>query len=364
MPFDTGHAFRTEKQILLTTHRDVFIKSNSFPSAFYRGPLFVVRGTGADTGFKTVPEINLDPFGTKIIASVRPNKPQIELTRGLAEIAREGFPKLIGGVTYAAAVKRRDRLSAVEDGGGEFLNMVFGAMPTAQLIKDCVKLVFNAHAMIEQFLRDSERIVRRSARLDPIISTSSSIMGLRYPFSIPDNGAGGWSSEFATTTGVWTSDVTLRRDIWFSGAFQYFVTKSGKDPFDELERYRQLSRKLIDTEITIDTIYALTPWSWLIDWFIDFGDILGNVVAFQNDGLVLRYGYLMCQSIQDNVGRVGNVSIAGQSFGEVRTTYRVIRKERVKATPFGFGLNPNSFTSGQWSILAALGLTKGPNLLR
>jgi len=362
--YDTGHTFSSTKQILLTSHRDVFLKSPTFPKAFYRGPLWVVRGTGSDTGFKSIPSINLDVFGTKAIAGTRPNKPTVSLSRGLAEILREGFPKLIGGVTYSSAVKKRDHLSAVQDGGGEYLNYVFGALPSAQLIKDLSAATLHAYPIIQQFLRDSERVVRRRLSFDPILSSSSSIMGLSYPFNIPDTGFGGWSDEHPTTTGLWTSDDSLRRDIWFSGAFQYFVTKSGKNPFDELERYRQLSRKLLDTEITIDTIYALTPWSWLIDWFVDFGDILGNVIAFQNDGLVLRYGYLMCQSIQDNVGRVGNVTISGNHYNEITTTYRVIRKERVKATPFGFGLNPSSFNAGQWSILAALGLTKGPNLLR
>jgi hypothetical protein len=46
------------------------------------------------------------------------------------------------------------------------------------------------------------------------------------------------------------------------------------------------------------------------------------------------------------------------------TRVMVEQKRRIKSTPFGFGLSPGSFTARQWSILAALGMTRGPRSLR
>jgi len=41
-----------------------------------------------------------------------------------------------------------------------------------------------------------------------------------------------------------------------------------------------------------------------------------------------------------------------------------VKKERAKATPYGFGVDPATFSEWQWSILAALGLTLGPHKMR
>ena len=37
---------------------------------------------------------------------------------------------------------------------------------------------------------------------------------------------------------------------------------------------------------------------------------------------------------------------------------QVERKQRSVGSPFGFGLSPGDFSARQWSILAALGLTR------
>jgi hypothetical protein len=46
----------------------------------------------------------------------------------------------------------------------------------------------------------------------------------------------------------------------------------------------------------------------------------------------------------------------------ISSLYRSERKERWKATPYGFGLNMAGFTDQQWAILAALGMTKSPRI--
>jgi hypothetical protein len=46
-----------------------------------------------------------------------------------------------------------------------------------------------------------------------------------------------------------------------------------------------------------------------------------------------------------------------------RNTYMVDQKERVRATPYGFGLDLGSLNPRQWAILASLGLTRAPQRL-
>jgi len=38
-------------------------------------------------------------------------------------------------------------------------------------------------------------------------------------------------------------------------------------------------------------------------------------------------------------------------------------KKRVKATPYGFGLDTDAFTPRQWAILGSLGISRGSRLL-
>jgi hypothetical protein len=51
-----------------------------------------------------------------------------------------------------------------------------------------------------------------------------------------------------------------------------------------------------------------------------------------------------------------NLGSTPNCFSSLSTT--VERKERIKATPFGFGLVDSDFTNRQWAILAALGITR------
>jgi len=44
-------------------------------------------------------------------------------------------------------------------------------------------------------------------------------------------------------------------------------------------------------------------------------------------------------------------------------SYYSEKKERIRASPYGFGRTPGSFSDRQWSILTALGMSNGGNKL-
>jgi len=100
-----------------------------------------------------------------------------------------------------------------------------------------------------------------------------------------------------------------------------------------------------------------------LDYFATFGILATNVSRFSSDGLVMKYGYLMRHSTSIRTYTQNGVVFANANPGPFAITLKTERKERVRATPFGFGLNPNSFTGRQWAILAALALTKAPRSL-
>jgi hypothetical protein len=134
---------------------------------------------------------------------------------------------------------------------------------------------------------------------------------------------------------------------------------------NELERFEQLGNKLLGTRLTPDVLWNLAPWSWLVDWFTTIGSSLSNVVSFQNDGLVMPYGYAMRRV---RITTVASTTLAFKENPEkelltFRNTYMVDQKERVRATPYGFGLDLGSLNPRQWAILASLGLTRAPQRL-
>jgi hypothetical protein len=115
-----------------------------------------------------------------------------------------------------------------------------------------------------------------------------------------------------------------------------------------------------------ETFYNLTPWSWLVDWKLNVGDVLKNITYLGKDGLVMRYGYIMEKIVRVETdtlsGLVSNTSSA--PYPTIVQRYTTVSKRRIRATPYGFGLNPASFSKKQWAILAALGISKGSNQLR
>jgi hypothetical protein len=102
----------------------------------------------------------------------------------------------------------------------------------------------------------------------------------------------------------------------------------------------------------------LTPWSWLSDWVTNIGDVMASMSSIMFDNLCAKYAYVMGTTSQrvDYEGR-NNYKLPTGPMTE--TWYaEYIRKSRVAASPFGFGLTNSDFTARQWSILAALGLSR------
>jgi hypothetical protein len=148
--------------------------------------------------------------------------------------------------------------------------------------------------------------------------------------------------------------------IYFTGNFVYSLGLS-KGLLGKLDSFEQLANKLLGTRITPAVLWELTPWSWLIDWFVDVQSAITAAGLQLDDGVLMRWAYLMRETrlkVSSTVNADG-LFVYGPN-GPITATTHYVKKERVRGTPFGFGLNPASFTGGQWAILAALAISKGP----
>jgi hypothetical protein len=316
-----------------------------------------------------------------------PTKSEAGASTALSELLGEGFSSLLPSLrdpkSYKSALQEQigrarkpgreldpsrdlshhtgsvaDNLNPTDVGKAD-LYTEFGILPIIADAQKMVRSLKKANAIIRQYERDSGRRVRRRVHLPAVTSTTESKV---QPYEINLGPA-------LTNYGLARrGDVTLtsyrREEWWFSGAFTYFVeTRPGI--LNELERFEQLGNKLLGTRLTPDVLWNLAPWSWLVDWFTTVGSSLTNVVAFQNDGLVMPYGYAMRRV---RISTVASTVLYRPDFPAkdlltFRNTFMVDQKERVQATPYGFGLDLGMLNPRQWAILASLGLTRAPQRL-
>lgn len=285
----------------------------------------------------------LDMYGSTAISRCSPVNPHAGIVQMLGELKRDGLPSVPG---LQSAQKRSVSPNQL---AGEYLNYEFGLKPLASDIRSISQAIVNADKILQQYLRDSGRHVRRrysfpeETSVDPLVLVHSTwpLRGLRTRL------------QDGTQDLYRTEKTTVNR--WFSGTFTYHA-----DPrvVGRLSSYVAQAEHLLGANPDIADLYNLAPWSWLLDWFTNIGDVINNVKMFTSDGLIMRWGYIMEHSSKSVTYTNTSRPIQG-TYSGVEQTFISERKLRRKATPFGFGLTEEEFTPRQWAILTALGMTQG-----
>lgn len=277
--------------------------------------------------------LSLDAFGSTAISRVAPTNPLVDLSSSAAELLREGLPQV---PTQAGNV------------GGEYLNVQFGYLPLFGDVTDVIKTARSHDALLRQFERDSGRWIRRSYSFPEEVSSSTTTQANAAPSTYGD-GPGGLA-ELGTRH---TTTTTTNR-IWFEGAFTYHLPRSGwRRSAAELDY-------LYGVRPGVDTLWELTGYSWLADYFTNIGDVMKNITAFRQDGLVMPYGYVMCEQLVEREETwTGYLWIGGARVMHTLSS-KVIWKtqQRRQANPFGFGLTDGDLSGRQKSILVALGISR------
>jgi len=153
-----------------------------------------------------------------------------------------------------------------------------------------------------------------------------------------------------------TKSVKTEVRKWFSGSFTYHLSSNA------FLRNIQILDKAYGLVPGPDTAWALTPYSWLVDWFSNAGDVIHNLNAFSAGGLVMPWGYMMVDtSTRTEYVLQTQVRNSASVFKPLVLTSTVIKRtrQRRRANPFGFGLTWDGLNPFQLSILAALGISRG-----
>lgn len=285
-------------------------------------------------------------MGTKAIAATIPTNPVSNLVVGLAE-AYSDFPKLIGHSLVKSGFRDPRAL------GDEFLNYQFGIVPTISDVRKAARAASRGSKLLAQYKRDSGRPMRRRFMFPEVETTTTTEMGDHYVVQ-PALDSYAWYQPYGKLVKVREERIKT----WFSGCYVYHLF--GDDTvIERLIQHEQLSNKIAGTRFDLNTAWKLTPYSWLADWVVNAGDVIHNLSAFLEDGLVLRWGYLMqTHEISDTYTLSGFTPNQGDPPMTVAQTFTTVRKSRRRAVPFGFGLTEADFSPRQWAILAAIGISR------
>jgi len=268
---------------------------------------------------------NLRALGATAISRCLPTNPLWDAGTFVGELRQ--LPRFPG-----RALKRH----GLKGTGDEYLNLEFGINPILRDSKSAKDAARNADVYLKQLERNSRRFVRRSYDFPNEYQSNFVDLGVITHTSSP-----GSPFPARRLTRIETSET----QVWFRGAFTYFYARHQPGSFSAT------LQKLTDVyglEITPEVGWNLLPFSWLVDWETNVGDVFHNITRFAQDGLVMKYGYIMRKQI--NTYRY--------NYGSSSFTYNYVVKRREMASPFGFGITPSSFSGTQWAILAALGQQK------
>jgi hypothetical protein len=382
-PGDLGGDFFTQKKYVVGSESYVHMDTGwrvtglNFEERFvYDGPIYLNQSTvGGGTAFPSFTNSTnsgLDAYGATAIARCQPAEPTVNLAAALLEAYHDGLPKLIGRsaweerVRLAQTFRRKPRADVIKrtarretrKSADEFLNYQFGWLPIVSDVRDFVSTFYHMHKLLQQYVRDNGNVVRRRYSFPPEQSYVDTTLTTSPAVSGPDGYGGYFNSTVPGCSVVRSRQTTVNR--WFSGAFVYHLPQTFfARMYAPFAADFQSKSHLFGLELTPDVLWELTPWSWAVDWFSNVGDVIHNANAWANNGLVMKYGYIMEHSIvRDTYTWSGPSRVyGGQNLIPPPYTMVTETKVRRKANPFGFGLTMGNLSFLQKSILAAVGLT-------
>jgi hypothetical protein len=345
--------------------------TRNWDSSVYYGPLASVEPpviTDPDFGDFV---LALNAQGTSFIKRARPGNPTANLFQFTGELRNiPVLPRL-----------RYLGLKSFKDLGSNYLNVEFGWKPFTKDLLDMYRTQKMLEATLKKLRENNGLIIRRRDKKRTSLVTTSVCEGsLMFPFGdLGDTSIGGNSQlsgyRVGCPTGVedvvlnsfsgqcdYHYQVTDELTTWNCGNFGYYVPDIGSDEWTE-----RAKKALFGTNPSPNQLWELLPWSWLIDWFSNVGDIMSNLSSNAVDNetwtncfamrTVTRTHQVTISTHWDHlIGSAGFDVPAGQT--NLVYTRTETNKLRRQASPYGFGLDWPDFSVRQVLILAALGITR------
>jgi len=359
---DTGHDFFNQKSILEFTGTYMTLINPRGPY-IYRG--YVNPGWAGGWDAYPDPESpspsQIATDGGNGFRQGSPTKKEGHLLQAILEL-RQDFPHIFG----STVLKHGFTPHSV---GDEYLNAQFGVFPTLRDIHSVARSIKQISKSAGRFAAASGTINRRRVNLYDRESLHSPIP-MAPPSSMIGPVDGQPMDDLFYDRNLWKAFVydQRRHKSWFVGGYSYHVSEA-HNFLGNIGKYLELADHALGLDYDIKTAYDLAPFSWLFDWFTDFGSFVQSVNLLSSDNLVLQYGYVMHEDIATRIREVqtpirSDMIAEGWKVPSVALSTATIHTKRRTATgPYGFG-QTSGFSNQQYAILGALGMTKAPGILK
>lgn len=361
---DTGHTYESIRHTVKSSFHPAF----STGSRTLTNAVFGYSGTLLDSihngDHRKLPSIVDDGLGTwaqQTYNRVAPTSVVFDAANFLGEL-RERLPSI-------SFVKIKDTLSYFRSLGDAYVNVEFGWKPFVSGILDAAKALGRA---TEQLAKNGQHVHRRFespqvVSQNSIQSFSTSTIDCRtglmpvglVPSGMPSVLGFPTPLQSFVTTGPYNQNGAFKRlttDRWFEGQFSsyYPLNFNPESYFDRLN-------VLVNFKVTPETLWNLTPWTWLVDWYLRVGDSISANILAANDLLIMHYGYAMEKKVYTTGFYGQQPTQSGSSSWPLRVSSTTVttRKRRIRANPYGFGVGGAAALNGsQTAILGALGLMR------
>jgi hypothetical protein len=245
--------------------------------------------------------------------------------------------------------------------GDHYLETVFGWVPFLSDLSKMYNTYQNMKKILNRLKRQNNQWIKKGGSVlqNYTVTDREETFDQNSPFVTPTLVSGMYDYPYSGKPGKFGNSIfetQTETDIWFEGSFKYYIpdiSDFGASHYSQIRNYMQV----FGLRISPSLVWNLTPWSWLADWMGNFGDVIDNVTAAAQDRLVTRYAYLMGRSRLKRFNS-STIHLCGQSIN-CMWHQRAEVKRRESASPFGFHLKVDDFSTSQWAILTALGLSKG-----
>ena len=300
-----------------------------------------------------LPPLDLQDLRAKLLARSNPSRADVDLAVSIGELRTlprdvlRGAQDFIREAIRSPSLRRflqngalRFRRNPLQEGAGGYLGVQFGLIPLVNDVKGIMKyqeLVGNRLREIAN-LRDGNGIRRRINLGFTQIPGPESVQNIS-----------------STTRLVIDARVQLHasRRIW--GTVRWKPDPLKRVPDTDARRVMEARRAAYGLNVDLSTAYNLMPWSWLVDYFSNVGDLID---ATRNDvGAVPGNTNIMVHTMYARVATpLLPDGLTGGSAVDVLET-----KERFIGSGFT-GLNSTIpiLSNRQVSILGALAISRLP----
>jgi hypothetical protein len=306
----------------------------------YTGMVFSEWIRSPNTGRYWPPNTDGSAFGATAYNKMKPTKPTFEAGNAIWEF-RE----------VPAQLRQRLSKDGLKNIADYWLALQFGWKPLLNDIRHMLQFQQKAQKKIAWLLRRNGKPTSAACQLvddtsDPVMTEN--IYGSSQP---------GFVNQFYLETPTWRRIETVSDKIWARARFRFWLPPGPAD----INHNPEMLRRLYGLYCSPQFCWNALPWTWLIDWFSNAGDVLENLDVGVADRLAADWFYVMREKAWD-ISHTNNLKLQHVDGTPVPVSVtshaKSVIKTRLKGDPFGFATPSNSLSGMQLSILGSLGLSR------